>query len=51
MYAYSGAERPDGFPAGPAVVQLHVDHRDRSEAQERLARERLGLERGAGPDA
>lgn len=37
MYAYHGLPRPDGFPAGDACVQLHVDLRDRAEAQEEHA--------------
>lgn len=38
MYAYHGLTRPDGFPAGDACVQLHVDLRERAEAQEEHAR-------------
>lgn len=38
MYAYHGRPRPDGFPAGDACVQLHVDLRERAEAQEEHAR-------------
>ena len=41
MYAYNGLPRPDGFPAGDACVQFHVDLRTRSEAQEEFARAHL----------
>lgn len=41
MYAYTGLARPDGFPAGAACVQLHVDLRDRADAQEEHARAHL----------
>lgn len=38
LYAYHGLPREDGFPAGDASVQLHLSHRERSEAQELEAR-------------
>ena len=47
-YAYHGLPRPDGFPAGDACVQLHLGHRERSEAQEREARAR-DAQRRPGP--
>lgn len=40
LYAYHGLPRDDGFPAGDACVQLHLDHRERSEARELEARAR-----------
>ena len=40
MYAYNGASRPEGFPAGPSVVQLHVDRRAVAEPREAEARAR-----------
>lgn len=38
IYAHHGLPRPDGFPAGEPVLQLHLDHRERSDAREAFAR-------------
>jgi hypothetical protein len=42
IYAHNGAIRPEGFPAGPSVVQLHVDLRAVAEPREAEARELSG---------
>ncbi|QFG68627.1 hypothetical protein [Ornithinimicrobium pratense] len=39
IYAHNGAIRPEGFPAGPSVVQLHVDLRAVADLREAEARE------------
>lgn len=39
LYAHNGAIRPPGFPAGPSVVQLHVDLSAVAEPREAEARE------------
>ena len=39
IYAHNGAVRPEGFPAGPSVVQLHVDLRAVADPREAEARE------------
>ncbi len=38
IYAHNGANRPEGFPAGPSVVQLHVDLRAVADHREAEAR-------------
>ncbi|GAA1184008.1 hypothetical protein GCM10009584_27610 [Ornithinimicrobium humiphilum] len=40
MYAHNGAIRPEGFAAGPSVVQLHVDLRPVAELREDEAQRR-----------
>lgn len=39
LYAHNGAVRPDGFPVGPSVVQLHIDLRAVAEPRDAEARE------------